>query len=164
MKFMKKTRFVLTVFGVIVGLAVATGWVASANKVSAGAKAYNLPRVYSYSFGANQTGTWFATMHKTGEVTTDPITLNVDAKAVPVNLGPGRGVWKYNATKNKVIITTYHTDLDNTSKYWTVVQTTTPDGAQTLTGSVKLSRFASIGDTNPEASYNALCTNEALKE
>jgi len=159
---MQKARNILTVFAVIAGLAVATGWVASANKASAGAKAFNLPRVYSYSFGATQTGSWFATMHKTGEVATDPITLNLGAKAVAVNLGPGRGIWKYNANKNKVIITTYHTDLDNTVKYWKVVQTTTPDGALTLTGSVKLSRYGSIGATEPESWYQALCTNEAL--
>ena len=162
MKCIPMTRHVLAAIGAVLVLGLAMGWMAPANTVEAGPKAYSLPPVYSYSFGASQGGTWFATMHKTGEVNTDQISFNFTKATTVLNLGPGHGTWKYNATKNKVTITTVHTDLDGSGKYFKIVQTTTPDNEGTLTGSVKIYQYASIGAPEPETWYQALCTNEAI--
>ena len=162
MKYTQKTRHAFTVIGALAVVALAMGWMAPANTVEAGPKSYSLTPVYSYSFGATQTGSWFATMHKTGEVNTDQISFNFTKATTVLNLGPGHGTWKYNATKNKITITTVHIDRDGSGKYFKIVQTTTPDNAATLTGSVKIYQYASIGAPEPETWYQSLCTNEAI--
>lgn len=164
MTYIQKTRHVLTVMGALAVLALAMGWMAPANTVEAGPKAFGLPRVYSFSFGVSQTGSMFATMHKTGEVNTDQISFNFTNKATTtLNLGPGHGTWKYNATKNKVMITTVHADRDGSGKYWIIAQTTTPDNDMNLTGTTKIFQYAAVGELEPEASFQALCTNEQVK-
>lgn len=165
MKYVHKTRHVFTVLGVIAALALATGWMAPANTVQAGAKAISLPTVYNWSFGADQHGNFvFATMHKSGEVNADQISFNFTSKATTtLNLGPGHGTWKYNATKNKVTITTFHADRDGSGKYFKIVQSTTPDDSGNLAGSAKVFQYSSISAPEPESWYQALCTNEAIK-
>ena len=163
MKYIQKTRHVFTVMGALAVLALAMGWMTPANTVEAGPKVISLPRVYSYSFGVSQTGTMFATMHKTGEVNTDQISFNFTKAATTLNLGPGHGTWKYNASKNKIMITTVHGDRDGSGKYWIIAQTTTPDIDATLTGNVKIFQYASIDAPEPEMLFQALCTNEQVR-
>ncbi|MCC6796526.1 MAG: hypothetical protein IT366_15505 [Candidatus Hydrogenedentes bacterium] len=164
MKHFQTARHAFTFMGILAALAVGMGWMTPASSVEAAAKAFNLPRVYDFSLSSSTPGSAFATMHKTGEVNTDSISLSFSSKATTnLNLGPGHGTWKHNANTNKVIITTFHTDRDGSGKYWKVVQNTTPDDAGNLTGSVKIYQYASISASDPELSYQSLCTNEALK-
>ena len=117
MKHFQTARHAFTVMGILAALAVGMGWMTPASSVEAAAKAFNLPRVYDFSLSSSTPGSAFATMHKTGEVNTDSISLSFSSKATTnLNLGPGHGTWKHNANTNKVIITTFHTDRDGSGK------------------------------------------------
>lgn len=135
----------------------------AATELSLGAR-QNFTLGFQWDFESDTTVDFqnFSTMFKDGVILLDGFVLPESVSGEPnsVEVGPGHGKWKYNATNNRLVIDSIHGDPSGGSRCYRMKCVLTPSSnSSPVDAKVTIKVFDALGDLNPVDSIEGITTS-----